>query len=66
MGAMRKRQAVKGGDYSNDQIDHIGKQEVCLFPQGRPIKQGERMFIQVLQFQEQLVNLWTNHQTGKL
>jgi hypothetical protein len=47
MGAKVKRQAVMGGDYSNAEIDHIGKQDTCLFPQGRPIKKGERMFIQV-------------------
>ncbi|KAF2663348.1 hypothetical protein BT63DRAFT_461457 [Microthyrium microscopicum] len=44
MGGMRKRQ-IKGGEKSNDDIDHIKKQEGCNFLEGRPMKKGDTLYI---------------------
>jgi hypothetical protein len=43
---MQKRQ-LKAGDYNNEEIPHIEKQNACNFQDGIPIKKGDTMHIQV-------------------
>jgi hypothetical protein len=44
--AMKKRQ-VEGGSKSNEEIAHIKKQEGCKFLQGKPLKKGDTLYVQV-------------------
>lgn len=45
-GMKRKRQ-IPGGPQSNEEIAHIKKQLGCVFLDGRPMKKGDTMYIQV-------------------
>jgi hypothetical protein len=48
MGGMRKvKRQMKVGDTTNDSIEHIAKQSVCLFQGGIPLKKGTKMYIEV-------------------
>jgi hypothetical protein len=46
MGGKRRRQ-IAGGSKSNDDIAHIKTQEGCKFLEGRPMKKGDTLYIQV-------------------
>jgi hypothetical protein len=50
MGGMKKRQ-IKGDGKSNDEIPHIKKQEGCKFLEGKPMKKGDTLYIQVCSLQ---------------
>jgi hypothetical protein len=45
MGGMSKRQ-IAGAAESNNDIEHIEKQDQCRFLDGKPLKKGDSMFVQ--------------------
>jgi hypothetical protein len=44
---MKQRRQIAGDSKSNDEIAHIKKQEGCKFLEGRPMKKGDTLYIQV-------------------
>lgn len=44
-GGMRKRQVLDGGAYSNTDIPHIAEVKRCAFPEGKPLKSGDGLYI---------------------
>ena len=43
---MRRRQ-IAGGSYSNNEIEHIYRQDTCKFPDGVAVKKGDKMHLTV-------------------
>jgi hypothetical protein len=47
MGGMKHKRQIPGSAKSNDDIAHIKKQEGCTFLEGKPMKKGDTLYIQV-------------------
>ncbi|KAF2672991.1 hypothetical protein BT63DRAFT_436803 [Microthyrium microscopicum] len=43
---MKSKRQMPGGDHTNNDIEHIASQGICLFPEGVPFKKGDKMYIQ--------------------
>jgi hypothetical protein len=47
MGGKKLKRQISGGSKPNGEIAHIKKQEGCKFLEGRPMKKGDTLYIQV-------------------